>query len=275
MGIAGTDVAREAADVVLLDDNFASIVDGVEQGRAIFDNIRKFLTYILAHNVPEVVPYLAYSLFLIPPALTPMQILAIDMGTDSLTALGLGAEKPEPGVMQRPPRARNQKLLDWKLALRAYLFLGLLESIAVMSIFLLLLSRAGWGYGESLAVDAPLYLQATTGCLITVVIMQSVNVFLCRSPERSVLATGVAGNALISWGVVLGIGLALTIAVTPLGNAFFGTAPVGLDAWLMALPFAVALLVLEEVRKAVVRYGVHRNTDDPARMNKRPSSAGS
>ena len=96
MGIAGTDVAKEAADMVLLDDNFASIVNAIEEGRAVFSNIRKFLTYILAHNVPELVPYLAFSLFSIPLALTPIQILSIDMGTDSLTALGLGVEKPDP-----------------------------------------------------------------------------------------------------------------------------------------------------------------------------------
>ena len=96
MGIAGTDVAKEAADMVLLDDNFASIVNAVEEGRAVFENIRKFLTYILAHNVAELIPYLAFVLFKIPLPLTPIQILAIDMGTDSLTALGLGVERPAP-----------------------------------------------------------------------------------------------------------------------------------------------------------------------------------
>jgi sodium/potassium-transporting ATPase subunit alpha len=104
MGISGTDVAKEAADMVLLDDNFASIVNAVEEGRAVFSNIRKFLTYILAHNVPELIPYLVFSLFSVPLALTPIQILSIDMGTDSLTALGLGVEKPDPRIMQRPPR---------------------------------------------------------------------------------------------------------------------------------------------------------------------------
>ena len=115
MGIAGTDVAKEAADMVLLDDNFASIVNAVEEGRGVFDNIRRFLTYILAHNVPELAPYLAFSLFAIPLALTPIQILSIDMGTDSLTALGLGVEKPDPSIMQRPPRAQNERLFDWPL----------------------------------------------------------------------------------------------------------------------------------------------------------------
>ena len=112
MGIAGTDVAKEAADMVLLDDNFASIVNAVEEGRAVFENIRKFLTYILAHNVAELIPYLAFVLFRIPLPLTPIQILAIDMGTDSLTALGLGVERPAPAVMPRPPRPQQRAALE-------------------------------------------------------------------------------------------------------------------------------------------------------------------
>lgn len=103
MGITGTDVAKEAADMVLLDDNFASIVNAVEEGRAVFENIRRFLTYILAHNVPELIPYLAFMLFKIPLPLTPLQILSVDMGTDSLTALGLGVERPGPKLWNGLP----------------------------------------------------------------------------------------------------------------------------------------------------------------------------
>src|SRR5665811_55026 len=104
MGLSGTDVAKEAADIILLDDNFASIVAAIEEGRAVYDNLRKFLTYILTHNVAELVPYLAFVLFRIPLPLTVIQILAIDLGTDTLPALALGAEKPDPGAMEKPPR---------------------------------------------------------------------------------------------------------------------------------------------------------------------------
>ena len=107
MGVAGTDVAREAADMVLLDDNFASIVDGVEEGRAVFENIRKFLTYILTSNIPELVPYLAFAVRAVPLALTIMQILAVDLGTDMVPALGLGAERPDAASCARPPRRRE------------------------------------------------------------------------------------------------------------------------------------------------------------------------
>ncbi|MBT9613773.1 MAG: cation-transporting P-type ATPase, partial [Burkholderiales bacterium] len=135
MGVAGTDVAKEAADLILLDDNFASIVAAIEEGRAVFDNIRKFLTYILTSNIPELVPYLAFVLFRIPLPLTIIQILAVDLGTDMLPALALGAEKPDPAVMKRPPRARGERLLSWQLLARAYLFLGVLEAAAALAVF--------------------------------------------------------------------------------------------------------------------------------------------
>jgi len=121
MGVSGTDVAKEAADVVLLDDNFATIVNAVEEGRAVFENIRKFITYIFASNIPEAVPYLAYILFRIPLPLTVMQILAVDLGTDMLPALALGSERPVPGVMKQPPRPPSERLIHRAVITRAYL----------------------------------------------------------------------------------------------------------------------------------------------------------
>jgi sodium/potassium-transporting ATPase subunit alpha len=253
MGIAGTDVAKEAADMVLLDDNFASIVNAVEEGRAVFSNIRKFLTYILAHNVPELVPYLVFSLFSVPLALTPIQILSIDMGTDSLTALGLGVEKPDPRMMQRPPRSQHQRLFDWPLALRAYLFLGAIEGAIAMAAFFFLLQRGGWHYGQALAMSDPLYLRGTTVCFCAIVVLQIVNVFLCRSARRSIFSTGILGNPLIWGGVIVEIALVALISYTQFGNFIFGTAPIGPRAWLFILPFAALMLIAEEVRKWIVR----------------------
>lgn len=253
MGVIGTDVARQAADMVLMDDNFASIVAAVEEGRAVFANIRKFLTYILTSNVPELIPYLAFALFKIPLPLTIIQILAVDLGTDMLPALALGTERPDPQVMQRPPRTARERLLDWPLLLRAYLFLGMLEAAAAMAAFFFVLHGGGWHYGEDLAHDAPLYLQATTACLSAIIAMQVVNVFLCRSELDSVLAYGLSGNRLLIWGVAVEVGLILVIDYTPWGNAIFGTAPIGSEIWLFIVPFAVGMLGLEEVRKAVVK----------------------
>jgi magnesium-transporting ATPase (P-type) len=253
MGLNGSDVAKEASDMVLLDDNFASIVSAIEEGRAVFDNIRRFLTYILAHNVPELIPYLAFSLFAIPLPLTPIQILAIDMGTDSLTALGLGVEKPDAQIMRRAPRSQRERLFDWTLARRAYLFLGMLEAVAAMAAFLFVLHGAGWKYGGTLGTQDPQYLRATTACLSAIIVMQIVNVFLCRSPDRSLWSTGLLGNPLILSGAVLEIALVLLIDYTAIGNLAFGTAPIGREVWLFMVPFALAMLVLEELRKRRVR----------------------
>ena len=253
MGLVGTDVAREAADMVLLDDNFASIVSAIEEGRAVFQNIRKFLTYILASNIPEIVPYLAFILFRIPLPLTVIQILAVDLGTDMLPALALGAERPDHAAMREPPRARGTRLLDWPLVARAYCFLGVMEAVAAMSAFFFVMRDGGWHYGEMPGPTDPLYMQATTACLAAIVVMQVVNVFLCRHPRKSALATGLLGNRLILYGIAAEIALVLVIAYDPWANAVFATAPIPVEAWLFVTPFAVAMLALEEARKALVR----------------------
>jgi calcium-translocating P-type ATPase len=253
MGIAGTDVAKEAADMVLLDDNFASIVNAVEEGRAVFENIRKFLTYVLVHNVAELVPYLGFLLFKIPLALTSIQALSIDMGSDTLAALGLGVERPDPQIMRRPPRPQSERLMNWALASRAYLFLGLIEAAAAMAAFFFVLDGAGWRYGQNLAVHDPVYLQATTACLSTIILMQIVNVFLCRSATRSVFSTGLLGNPLIVLGVMLEIAMLLLINYTSWGNALLGTGPVGGAVWGLVIPFGAAMFILEELRKWMAR----------------------
>ena len=253
MGISGTDVAKQAADMVLLDDNFAGIVSAIEEGRAVFQNIRKFLTYVLVHNVAELVPYLAFGLFRIPLPLTPIQALSVDMGTDSLTALGLGVERPSPAIMRLAPRRQNERLLNLPLALRAYLFLGLIEAAAAMAAYFYVLLGSGWHFGQSVAPTDPLYLSATTACLSTIIVMQIVNVFLCRSSVRSIFSIDFVGNRLILCGVALEVVLLLLINYSAWGNTILDTAPVPSGLWLFVIPLAVGMLVLEEARKWLVR----------------------
>ena len=249
MGIAGTDVAREASDLVLLDDNFASIVNAVEEGRAVFENIRKFLTYILTSNIPELVPYLAFAFARVPLALTVIQILAVDLGTDMVPALGLGAEPPDSRVMQRPPRSRQDRLLTPGLLVRAYLFLGSFEAVAAMAAFFFVLAGTGWHWGQELAVTDLHYRQATTACLTAIVLMQVVNVHVCRSRRTSILSRPLFDNALITAGIVAEVGLILAIDYTAFGNAVFGTAAIGYQAWLVVLPLAAAMLGLAEAQR--------------------------
>ena len=253
MGVAGTDVAKAAADMVLLDDNFATIVAAVEEGRGVFDNLRKFLTYILTSNIPEVVPYLAFALLRIPLPLTVIQILAVDLGTDMLPALALGAEPPHADVMNRPPRPRHERLLSPALLARAYLFLGPLEAFGALAAFFFVLHAAGWQYGTALAPLDPLYVQATTACLMGIVLAQMVNVVVCRHPRLPLWRFPLFENRLLLAGLAAEAALLLFIVYTPLGNRLFGTAPLGVEVWLYALPFALLLGVAEEGRKRLVR----------------------
>lgn len=261
MGMSGTDVAREAADIVLLDDNFATIVSAIEQGRAVYQNIRKFITYILASNVAELVPFLAMVFLKIPPALVIMQILAIDLGTDMLPALALGAEKPEVGMMQQLPRQKSKPLLDRSLLLRAYGFLGAIAAIAGMTGFFLV----WWSYGYDLAelqaispailsrtADAStmiIYQQATTATLATIVACQDGNVFACRSERVSIFRLGFFSNRLIWLGIAVEWLLVLAIVyLSPLA-AIFATEPLVAWQWLILLAYPLLLLAADELRK--------------------------
>ncbi len=240
MGVSGTDVAKEAADIILLDDNFATIVEAIQEGRAVFENIRKFLTYILTSNVPELIPYLCFVLFRVPLALTIVQMLAVDLGTDIFPALALGVEKPTPDLMNRPPRPRGEHLVNFPLILRAYFFLGAFEAAAAMAAFFYVLPTGG-------------YVQATTACFSAIILTQIANVFLCRHPRLSAFQLGFRSNPRILFGIFVEVCLLLAVVYTPLGHLIFGTATFERHVWLYLLPFPIMLFVIEELRKAVLR----------------------
>ena len=269
MGMTGSDVAKEAADMVLLDDNFAGIVAAVEEGRAVYANLRKFLTYILTSNIPELAAYLAFSLLRVPLPLTVVQMLSIDLGTNILPALGLGAEQPEAGLMARPPRSRRERLFHLPLLLRAYLFLGLFEAAAALGAYFFVLYAGGWHWDETLLARDPLHLRAATACLAAIIVMQMVNVFLCRSPSLSILSVGLRGNRLLLAGVGLEIALVAAYVYTPWGQALLGTAPLDASVWLYLLPFALAMLAGEELRKLWQRRRA-RTLTPPASARPRP-----
>ncbi|MFS0517263.1 cation-translocating P-type ATPase [Nostoc sp. UIC 10607] len=263
MGMNGTDVAREAADIVLTDDNFATIVSAIEQGRAVYQNIRKFMTYILASNVAELVPFLAMVALKIPPALVIMQILAIDLGTDMIPALALGAERAEAGIMLRPARAKSKPLLDRSLLLRAYCFLGLIEAALGMLAFFIVWWSNGYGLAELQAITPSIlshsadmttiaiYTQATTMTLATIVACQDGNVFACRSEQTSIFRLGFFSNRWIWLGIAIEWLLILTIIYIPPLRHIFGTTPLTLWQCLLLLACPPILLGAEEFRKAI------------------------
>jgi len=262
MGIMGTDVAREAADMVLLDDNFATIVSAIEEGRTIFENIKKFITYIFAHGTPEAIPYIMFSIFKIPLPLTVMQILAIDLGTETIPALALGAEPPEAAIMRSPSRpskitspvkSGKKGIIDSFLLIRGYVFIGLISTIGVLFVYFYVLFKGGWQWGTVLPIDNPLTRQASTATFLGIVIMQIGNVFACRSSHESMFRLGIFSNKLVIIGIIAEILLAIFIIYHPFGHRIFGTAPLGLDVWLILIPFSIGLLAAEEIRKAYIR----------------------
>lgn len=251
MGKNGTDVAREVSSIVLLDDNFATIVAAIEEGRAVFDNIRKFLVYILTSNIPELIPYIAFVLLGIPLPLTIIQVLAVDLGTDMVPALALGAEAPADDIMQRPPRKKNERLLSTRLLLRAYVWLGLLEATASMFVFFWVLHEGGWVFGQPLSLRDPLYIKGTTACLMSIVVCQIANVMICKSPRRTLSLRTMFNNRTILLGIAVELSLMLFIAYSELGNKLFGTAPLSPQTWAIAAGCGLVMLLVEELRKRI------------------------
>lgn len=255
MGISGTDVAREAADIVLLDDNFATIVEAVRYGRSVVTNIGRFITYVLASNVPEVLPFLAMVIAGIPAALTVLQILAVDLGTDLLPALGLGADPPEPGVMRLAPRPRGLPLLNRAVMVRAYLVLGLVEGLVAMAGYLLTWRANGVGWSQ-LRVLAPQLLhhtadagvvaiqqQATTVTFCLIVAGQMGTLLACRSERRPAWAMLGIPNPLLWLGLVSEPLLASALVLLAPVAAVFGMRPFPM-AWLGPMALAPLLVIL-------------------------------
>ncbi|WHE06467.1 cation-transporting P-type ATPase [Thermoanaerobacterium thermosaccharolyticum] len=259
MGKSGTDVAREVATMVLTDDNFASIVNAIEEGRAVYDNVRKFITYIFAHLTPEAIPYILFSLFNIPVPITVMQILAIDLGTETLPALALGVEPPEPGVMDRPPRSPKEKLLNLSLFLRGYVLLGIISSIAVLSGYFWVLYSGGWHWGMTLPLSDPLARKAATMSFLGIVIMQVANVFACRTEVASMFSVSLFKNKLLNIGIVFEIVLTALLIYVPFLQKIFDTYPVSLKHWLFYVAFMPILIGAEEIRKYILRRKITSN----------------
>lgn len=253
MGKKGTDVAREAADIVLLDDNFATIVDAVEEGRAIFANIRKFVTYVFTSNVAELAPFAAFVLTGIPLPLKVLQILAVDLGADLFPALGLGAEPPEPGTLLEDPRPRGASLLDRAVFLRTFLLLGPLEALAGLAGFLFVYWLKGWRPGDSLVSSGHTYVLATTMTYASIIAAQVGNAFACRSAKTSSLRLPLLGNRLLLAGVASQIAILVAVVYArPLAHVF-DFAGLGWREWLFLLAILPVLPLADEGRKAFTR----------------------
>ncbi len=253
MGKSGTDVAKEAADMILLDDNFKSIVAAIEEGRTVYFNIKKFVTYILSSNVPEIVPYILHFFFLIPLPLSVIQILSIDLGSDMLPGLALGSEKPEKNIMKRPPVGVNEKILDFEVFKRGYFFIGVIEAIAAMTAFISFLLLHGWEYGTVDLKDPLLQSQAMTMTLLGAISCQLANVWTMRSWEFSAWSVGWTSNKLLLGAMVLEfLWIWMMLSFEPIQRVFHTADIPARNLWIL-LPFPVILFVSHEYYKYTKR----------------------
>ena len=276
MGRSGTDVAREAATMILTDDNFATIAAAVESGRRIYDNVRKFICYIFTHAVPEVAPFLVFALAggAIPLPLTVMQLLAIDLGTDILPALALSREPAEPGLMDRPPRPRAQGVISRGMLARAWGFLGLISATLVMTGFFLTLRHGGWHPGAATGTGTALnhvYRQATTVAWLGIVACQIGTAFAVRTDHASLLSVGVFSNRFLLGGIAAELAFAAALIYIPALNSIFGTAPLAPAQLATVAPFPFVVWGADELRRFLLRQRTARRGTGQSQSGTIPS----
>jgi magnesium-transporting ATPase (P-type) len=250
MGASGSDVAREAADLVLLDDNFATIVAAVEQGRATFANARRFLTYHLTDNVAELTPFVIWALSggRFPLAIGVLQVLALDIGTDTLSAAALGSEPAGPGVMSQPPS--SGRLLNRTVATRAFGVIGPTEALFEMTAFVVALVIGGWSLGATFPTGPVLY-AASGAAFLSVIVAQAANAFACRSTRRPPWQLGWFSNRFLVAAIAVGVGFGLaTIAVPAAADLLHQQWPPA-GSWIVILASAPAVLLADWVWKRV------------------------
>ena len=248
MGATGTDVAREAADIVLLNDSFASIVKAIESGRAIYENIRKFIVYVFSHNWAELIPFILYAVLGIPLPLLVPQVLAIDLAIDVIPSLALSREPPEAGIMQEPPRSIKERLFTRKVLLRS-VFIGVIIAAGAMIGCLNAWAAGGWHFGMQLAADSQVYAKGVTMTFAGIVVAQAGNVLACRTSKQSIFRTSLKTNKWIIFGIISQIGILSLLIYVPVMQQIFTTTALNLSDWAFLLSLAVIVVFAEEIRK--------------------------
>ncbi|KAL9657714.1 hypothetical protein ABK040_005067 [Willaertia magna] len=282
MNLSGSAVSKEAAAIILLDDNFASIVNGVEEGRLIFDNLKKSIAYTLTHLLPEIGPFLAYIVFGIPLPITGLLILTIDLGTELVAAVSLAYETAESDIMRIPPRKRTDPLVGFRLLNYSYLLIGMIETMACFNNYLFAFAYYGvppryiwWstknGYFNGSDTKKYLCIDETGLCLspelqndilctaqtaywIAIILCQWMTLFVTKTRRLSIFAHGIFGNLVIYFGIVYAAILACIFTYVPfIGDYIFNTRYLIIEFWLFPIPWMAAIFVFDEVRKWLIR----------------------
>jgi len=277
MGIAGSDVSKQAADMILLDDNFASIVTGVEEGRLIFDNLKKSIAYTLTSNIPEISPFLLFILFSVPLPLGTVTILCIDLGTDMIPAISLAYEESESDIMKRQPRdAQRDKLVNERLISMAYGQIGMIQAAAGFFTYFIILAENGFlpsrlfgirkqwdskgvndlvdSYGQEWTYTDRKKLEFTchTAFFVSIVIVQWADLIICKTRRNSIVHQGMK-NWVLNFGLVFETLLAAFLSYTPGMETALRMYPLKINWWIPAIPFSIAIFVYDEMRRFILR----------------------
>ena len=241
MGITGSDVAKQTADMILTDDNFASIVSAIEQGRIIYSNIRKFVYFLLACNIGEILIIFGAMVIGLPIPLKPVQLLWLNLVTDGAPALALGLEKGDPEIMTQLPRAPSEPVINRDMAIGIGV-VGVVDALAVLAVFWLALQR----YSDQLAV-------AQTVAFATLCSSELLRAFTARSEYHSIFSIGVFSNRAMVWAVGGSLLLVLLVIYVPFLQPFFDTVPLTAGDWLLMAPFICASPLAMEILKVYFR----------------------
>merc|ERR1711978_342213 len=277
MGIAGSDVSKQAADMILLDDNFASIVTGVEEGRLIFDNLKKSIAYTLTSNIPEISPFLLFILADVPLPLGTVTILCIDLGTDMVPAISMAYEKAESDIMKRQPRNPfTDKLVNERLISMAYGQIGMIQASAGFFVYFVIMGENGFlpgrlfglrrqwdseavndledSYGQEWTYRDRKILEFTchTAYFVSIVIVQWADLIICKTRKLSVFHQGMS-NWFMNFGLFFETALACFLSYTPGMDKGLRMYPLKWNWWLPAIPFSILIWCYDETRKFILR----------------------
>merc|ERR1711923_257647 len=277
MGIAGSDVSKQAADMILLDDNFASIVTGVEEGRLIFDNLKKSIAYTLTSNIPEISPFLLFILADVPLPLGTVTILCIDLGTDMVPAISMAYEFAESDIMKRPPRNPfTDKLVNERLISMAYGQIGMIQASAGFFVYFVIMAENGFlpkdlfglrkswdsiavndlqdSFGQEWTYKQRKVLEFTchTAFFVSIVIVQWADLIICKTRKLSVFQQGMS-NWFMNFGLLFETLLAAFMSYTPGMDKGLKMYPLKFNWWFPAFPFSLLIFVFDEVRKYLLR----------------------
>lgn len=252
MGITGTDVSKEASNMVLADDSFSSIITAIHEGRTIYNNLKKFVYYMFSCNIGELITIFAAIILILPPPLTAILILAVNLGTDVLPAVALGVDPAEPGIMDKKPRDPNAKIMNKPFVTR-YVILGTAMGIIVMSLYIFTLYRYGWTWGQELGKDDFIYLKGSTTAFASLIVLQMFQAFNSRSERHSIFKLGFFSNMYLIGAIALSAILTFVFIEVPFLQKYLHTTGLDFSDWSIIIIASASIMVIEELRKYFVR----------------------